>query len=183
MAASLLKWITPNQLTLLRISVIPVLMFLIYAGDGVSNWVALGIFSVACVTDILDGELARFRGEVSRIGKLLDPLADKMLVSACLVMLVYVGVASVVPTILILLREYAVSGLRQVASSEGIIVSAMRGAKYKTFLQYLAVGFLIVRHESFTFPSVEIGEIMLWIATVWTLWTGLSYFLDYFRQN
>ncbi|MCZ6841610.1 MAG: CDP-alcohol phosphatidyltransferase family protein, partial [SAR324 cluster bacterium] len=119
MGASLLKWITPNQLTLLRISVIPVLMFLIYAGDWVSNWVALGIFSVACVTDILDGELARFRGEVSRIGKLLDPLADKMLVSSCLVMLVYVGAASVVPTILILLREYAVSGLRQVASSEG----------------------------------------------------------------
>lgn len=182
MGSALFKWVTPNQLTLVRIVTIPPILVFIYRGEALSNWVAMGIYFVACVTDFMDGRLARFRGEVSSIGKLLDPIADKMLVSACLVMLVSQDAAPVVPTLLILLREFAVSGMRQVAAVEGVVVSASYIAKYKTTLQMLAVGFLIVRHESFSFPSVEIGVGLLWIATVVTLWTGLDYFRDYFRK-
>ena len=182
MGSSLFKWVTPNQLTLVRIVVIPAILVLIYRGDALSNWVALGIYFVACITDFLDGRLARFRGEISPLGKLLDPIADKMLVSACLVMLVSLDSAQVIPTILILLREFAVSGMRQVAAVEGVVVSASGGAKYKTTLQMLAVGFLIVRHESFAFPSVEIGQVLLWAAAALTLWTGLDYFRDYYRK-
>ena len=182
MGSALFKWVTPNQLTLVRIVTIPPILVLIYRGDPLSNWVAMGIYFVACVTDFLDGRLARFRGEVSSIGKLLDPIADKMLVSACLVMLVSLDAASVVATLLILLREFAVSGMRQVAAVEGVVVSASYIAKYKTTLQMLAVGFLIVRHDSFSFPSVQIGEVLLWVSVVVTLWTGLDYFRDYFRK-
>lgn len=182
MGSILFKWVTPNQLTLVRIVAIPPILVLMYRGGALSNWVALGIYSAACVTDILDGQLARFRGEVSPLGKLLDPIADKMLVSACLVMLVSLDAADVVPTVLILLREFAVSGMRQVAAVEGIVVSASYIAKHKTTVQMLAVGFLMVRHESFSFPSVEIGEVLLWVAAALTLWTGLDYFRDYFRK-
>ncbi len=184
MIHSMSKWITPNQLSFLRILVIPVVLFLIFAGDAVSNWVGFGIYAAACFTDYFDGLLARYRGDMSPLGKLLDPIADKMLISACLVMLVYVGVADVLPTILILLRELAVSGLRQVAAAEGIVVSAIRGAKYKTILQMLAVGFLMVRHNSLNsaFPSVLIGEVLLWVAMAWTLVTGYTYFRDYFKK-
>ena len=189
MIHSLSRLVTPNLLSFLRILVIPVVLFLINEGDAVSNWVGFGIYAAACFTDYFDGLLARFRDEVSPLGKLLDPIADKMLISSCLVMLVYVGTADVVPTmlilvptILILLREFAVSGLRQVAAAEGIVLSAVRGAKNKTILQMLAVGFLIVRHKSFSFPSVEIGVVLLWVAMVWTLITGYNYFHDYFKK-
>lgn len=182
MGSTLLKWVTPNQLTLVRIVAIPPILVLIYRGDAVTNWVGFGIYATACFTDFLDGRLARFRGEVSPLGKLLDPIADKMLVSACLVMLVSLDAAEVIPTVLILLREFAVSGMRQVAAVEGVVVSASYIAKYKTTLQMLAVGFLMVRHESFEFPSPEIGEVLLWAAAALTLWTGLDYFRDYFRK-
>jgi CDP-diacylglycerol--glycerol-3-phosphate 3-phosphatidyltransferase len=182
MGSSLFKWVTPNRLTLVRIGAIPVILVLIYRGEGVTNWISLAVYSIACITDFLDGKLARFRDEVSPLGKLLDPIADKMLISACLVMQVFVGVADVVPTILILLREFAISGMRQVAAVEGIVVAAGSGAKYKTTLQMLAVGFLLIRQESFSFPSVEIGRVLLWAAMVLTLWTGFGYFRDYFRK-
>lgn len=182
MGSTFFKWVTPNQLTLVRIVTIPPILVLIYRGDALSNWVALGLYATACITDFLDGRLARFRGEVSPLGKLLDPIADKMLVSACLVILVSLDAAAVIPTLLILLREFAVSGMRQVAAVEGMVVSASYIAKYKTTLQMLAVGFLIVRHESLGIPSPEIGEVLLWAAAALTLWTGLDYFRDYFRK-
>ena len=182
MGSTLFKWVTPNQLTLVRIAAIPAILALIYRGDALSNWIGFGIYFVACITDILDGQLARFRGEISTMGKLLDPIADKMLISACLVMLVSLDAADVIPTVLILLREFAVSGMRQVAAVEGILVSASNIAKYKTALQMLATGFLMIRHESFTFPYVEIGDVLLWAAAALTLWSGLDYFRDYYRK-
>ncbi len=181
MGNSLLKWVTPNQLTLLRILLIPLILLFIYRGDPVSNWVAVGIFFLACLTDFLDGRLARFRGEVSPLGALLDPIADKMLISATLVMLVSQGLAPVIPTIVILLREFAVSGLRQTAAAQGVIIAAEPGAKWKTVFQMVAAAFHMVTYRPFSLPLVEIGQTMLWVAMVWTVWTGYSYFRRYFK--
>ena len=178
-----LKWTTPNQLTLARILAVPVLVALIYWRGPVSNVFALAIFVVACLTDYWDGTLARERHEVTQMGKLLDPIADKILISASLVMLVSEGIADPVPTIVIILREFAVSGLRQVAAIEGVAIAAVRGAKAKTIMQMLATGFMLMNNDPFGVPLTAIGRSLLWIAAVWTVWTGYTYFADYYREK
>ena len=178
-----LRWVTPNQLTVARIGAVPLLLVLIWVNQAWSNYVALAVFTLACLTDYWDGDLARVRKEVTQLGKLLDPIADKMLISASLVMLVERGSADAVPTILILLREFAVSGLRQVAALEGIAISAKRGAKAKTIFQMLATGTLMLSHNPFGLPLGLLGHVMLWFAVVWTLWTGWTYFTDYYRSR
>jgi len=178
-----LRWTTPNQLTLARIAAVPALVALIYWHGPVANTVAFGIFFLACLTDYWDGNLARVRREVTQIGKLLDPIADKMLITASLVMLVAQGHADALPTIIILLREFAVSGLRQVAAIEGVAIEAVKGAKAKTILQMLATGFLLMNHDPLGVPSHILGRGLLWVASVWTLWTGWGYFADYYRKN
>jgi cardiolipin synthase len=178
-----LKWVTPNQLTFGRILAVPVLLGLIYWRSPWSNYVALALFFLACLTDYWDGNLARARDEVSQMGKMLDPIADKMLISASLIMLVALGIAGPVPTILILMREFAVSGLRQVAALEGVAIAAVRGAKWKTIFQMLATGALLLNHDPLGLPLVAFGQALLWFATLWTLVTGYSYFADYFRHG
>lgn len=178
-----LRWVTPNQLTVARIGAVPLLMALIWVNQPWSNYVALGVFVLACLTDYWDGDLARVRKEVTQLGKLLDPLADKMLISASLVMLVQRGSAEAVPTIVILLREFAISGLRQVAALEGIAISAKRGAKAKTIFQMLATGTLMLSHNPFGVRLDLLGEFLLWFAVGWTLWTGWTYFADYYRSR
>ena len=178
-----LKWTTPNQLTLARILAVPVLVALIYWHGPVSNAIAVAIFILACLTDYWDGNLARVRQEVTQMGKLLDPIADKILISASLVMLVSEGIADPVPTIVIILREFAVSGLRQVAALEGVAIAAVRGAKAKTILQMLATGFLLLNNDPFGMPTTAIGRSLLWISAVWTVWTGYTYFADYYREK
>jgi len=177
-----LRWVTPNQLTLARMGAVPLLMLLIWLNRPLFNYVALAVFVLACLTDYWDGNLARVRKEITQLGKLLDPLADKMLISASLVMLVERGSAAAVPTVLILLREFAVSGLRQVAALEGIAISASRGAKAKTIIQMLATGFLLLSHNPLGLPLGGFGHVILWIAVVWTLWTGWTYFAEYYRS-
>jgi CDP-diacylglycerol---glycerol-3-phosphate 3-phosphatidyltransferase len=178
----LLKWVTPNQLTLARILSAPILMGLVYLDAPATNWVALLLFMLAGLTDYVDGNLARHRGEVTQLGRMLDPIADKILVTAALVMLVARGHAGAVPTILILMREFAVSGLRQVAVADGVHIYAFRGAKWKAGLQMVATGMLLVNHDPFGLPMAAAGQVMLWAAALLTLWTGYDYFRAYFRQ-
>ena len=178
----LLKWVTPNQLTLARILSAPVLMGLVYLDAPATNWVAGVLFILAGLTDYVDGNLARHRGEVTQLGRMLDPIADKILVTAALVMLVARGHAGAVPTILILMREFAVSGLRQVAVADGVHIYAFRGAKWKAALQMVATGMLLLNHDPFGLPVEAAGRVMLWAAALLTLWTGYDYFRAYFRQ-
>lgn len=176
-----LRWTTPNQLTLARIFAVPVLVGLIYYHGPITNVIAGVIFVLACLTDYWDGDLARVRQEVTAMGKLLDPIADKMLISASLVMLVAGGIADPIPTIVILLREFAVSGLRQVAAIEGVAIAAVRGAKAKTLMQMLATGFMLLNNDPFGLPFTDLGRSLLWISAVWTVWTGYWYFREYYR--
>jgi CDP-diacylglycerol--glycerol-3-phosphate 3-phosphatidyltransferase len=176
-----LRWTTPNQLTYVRIGAVPLLMLLIWLDRPAANYIAWALFVLACLTDYWDGDLARTRKEVSQAGKLLDPLADKMLISASLVMLVARGSADPVPTVLILVREFAVSGLRQVAAIEGIAIAASRGAKAKTILQMFATGTLLLSHDPFGLPLALLGRGLLWVAVAWTAWTGYAYFAEYYH--
>ncbi len=181
MASRWLRWITPNQLTIARILAIPVLLVLIDLDTPIVNYVALVLFTLACLTDYWDGNLARERNEVTQLGKMLDPIADKMLISATLMMLLAAGHAHVIPAIAIVLREFAVSGLRQVAAAEGIVIAAVPGAKLKTVLQMVAVGLLLLHHDPLELPLELAGQVALWVAMAWTLVTGFRYFTDYFR--
>ncbi|MDH4246771.1 MAG: CDP-diacylglycerol--glycerol-3-phosphate 3-phosphatidyltransferase [Deltaproteobacteria bacterium] len=178
-----LSWTTPNQITSLRIFLVPVLMALLYYDQPWGNTVALLVFIFAGFTDYVDGNLARFRNEVTNLGRLLDPIADKMLVTASLVMLVESGHAGAVPTILLLMREFAVSALRQVAALDGVALSSVRGAKWKTTLQMLATGTLIMSVNPMGVPLEPLGRWMLWAATLVTVWTGMGYFRPYFPER
>jgi CDP-diacylglycerol--glycerol-3-phosphate 3-phosphatidyltransferase len=178
-----LRWTTPNQLTLARIFAVPVLIVLIYLHGPVINVFAVALFFVACLTDYWDGDLARARHEVTDMGKLMDPIADKILICASLVMLVAAGIADPIPTIVILVREFAVSGLRQVAAIEGVAIAAVRGAKAKTIMQMLATGFMLMSNDPFGVPTTAIGRSLLWLSAVWTVWTGYTYFVDYYREK
>lgn len=178
-----LAWVTPNQLTIGRILAVPVVMFLVYLGGPVANTLAAALFTLAGVTDYLDGDLARYRGEVTVLGRMLDPIADKMLISASLIMLVATGHAAAVPTTLIIMREFAVSGLRQVAALDGVEIHVVAGAKWKTGFQMGATGFLMLNHDPFGLPLAFLGWVLLWIAMVVTLWTGYGYFSAFFRNK
>lgn len=177
-----LAWVTPNQLTIGRILAIPVVVYLIYLGGPVANTLAWLLFTIAGVTDYLDGDLARSRGEVTLLGRMLDPIADKMLISASLIMLVSIGHAEAVPTLLIIMREFAVSGLRQVAALDGIEIHVAAGGKLKTVLQMLATGGLMLNHDPFGLPMAFLGWAALWIAMAVTLWTGYAYFSEFFKH-
>lgn len=183
MVETMFRWVTPNQLTLGRIGVIPPLLALLWLERPVANWIAIVLFALACLTDYFDGVLARQRGEITQLGKLLDPIADKMLILSVLILYVSMDIAGVWPTILIAMRELAVGGLRSVAAAEGVIISAATGAKWKTAMQMGATGSLMLNHNPFDLPFDLLGQVLLWLATVWTLWTGYAYFADYFRHS
>ena len=182
MTQRIFAWITPNQLTVGRISAIPLLLLLIYVDRPWWNVVGCALFALACLTDYWDGELARSRGQITQLGKLLDPLADKMLTTALLVMLAAMDRAQVLPVIVIILREFAVSGLRQVAALEGVAIAAVRGAKWKTLLQMIATGILLLHANPLHVPLLLAGNSVLWLAMVWTLVTGYGYFQRYYSS-
>ncbi len=169
----------PNLLTLSRILAIPALVGAFFLDPPLANWVVLVLFTAAALTDWLDGYLARLRGEVSGLGRFLDPVADKLLVAATLLMLVYVGQISgltVLPALVILCREIMVSGLREFLAELAVSVPVSKLAKWKTGMQMTAIGFLIVGEAGWqALPVVEIGIVGLWLAALLTLYTGYDY--------
>lgn len=169
----------PNLLTLSRILIIPALIGAFYLPGDLGNWVALGLFVGAAITDMLDGHLARIRGEVSRLGRFLDPVADKLLVAATLLMLVAFGRIAdwtILPAIVILCREIMVSGLREFLAELRVSVPVSKLAKWKTTVQMVAIGFLIVSEAGWhVLPVTLIGELGLWLAAVVTIYTGYDY--------
>lgn len=136
----------PNLLTFGRIALIPVVLWLISIGTPRASFWAAMVYAVTAITDFLDGWLARRQGLVSVLGKFLDPLADKLLVMAVLVFLVYLGHAPAWAVILLLARELSITSLRVIAMSEGVVIAAGRGGKDKTALQMVALLLLIIHH-------------------------------------
>ncbi len=175
----------PNLLTYGRIAAVPVVVGCLYwqalLGGGLwLRWLALVIFIGAALTDILDGYIARAWQQQSRLGRMLDPIADKLLVSACLLMLAADGTIagwSLWAAIIILCREILVSGLREFLAELRVSVPVTQLAKWKTFMQLLAVGFLLTgRAGDLIIPYVTLtGLILLWLSALLTLYTGWDY--------
>jgi CDP-diacylglycerol--glycerol-3-phosphate 3-phosphatidyltransferase len=179
-------WTAANALTLARIALSPLLLALPWlSGRGWSLVLGAGFLAVS-LTDLLDGYLARRNAAVTRIGKLLDPLADKLLVMTALVVLTAVGRIpgwAVVLVVLILAREFAVTGLRAMAAAEGVIVPAAPMGKLKTGFQIAAVTGLLIHHRLLGLPFHEIGLLLLLLAALLTTWSGYRYFADYLRGS
>ncbi len=168
-----------NKLTFSRIIAIPVILLLLDIPHAWAAWLALFLFSAAGITDWLDGYLARRDGQVSMLGQFLDPIADKLLIAAVILFLVGSGQInglSIWPAVVILLREVAVSGLREFLAGVRVSVPVSQLAKWKTFIQILALGFLIVgRYAPQSIPSTTIGDVLLWIAGGLTMFTAWDY--------
>jgi cardiolipin synthase len=169
----------PNLLTLSRVAAIPLLVGAFYLPAPATYWVCLVLFVFAAVTDFLDGYLARARNQTSDFGRLLDPIADKLLVAAALFMLVASGRlagAGIVAALIILCREFIVAGLREFLAGGAVVVPVSALAKWKTAVQMAAIGVLLVGPGApAAIPATLIGEIGLWIAAVLTVVTGADY--------
>jgi len=169
----------PNLLTIGRIAAIPVIIGLFYLEGDWAAYVACGLFTAAAITDYLDGYLARASGQVSAIGRFLDPIADKLLVAAVLFMLVAtdrLSSLSVLPAVVILMREVLVSGLREYLAEVRVSVPVSNLAKWKTAIQLVALAVLIVGdHGPDALPVRLAGEALLWGAALLTLVTGWDY--------
>ena len=169
----------PNLLTLSRILAIPVVVVTFYVHGDYARWFACALFSAAGLTDWLDGHMARRWAQQSELGRFLDPIADKLLVAATLLMLTAtdrLSAAAVLPALVILCREILVSGLREYLAELRVGLPVSKLAKWKTAIQMTAIGFLIVGDAGPTLLPVEgIGEVLLWIAALLTLVTGYDY--------
>lgn len=173
----------PNQLTMARIAVIPIILLLMLLEAPSASWAALVLFVLAALTDWLDGYLARKQQLVSDFGRVMDVIADKLLITAVLLVLVNLRTISgilILPAIIILMREVAVSGLREFLAEVRVRVPVSKLAKWKTASQLFALPFLIIgQHAPALIPAHLIGSVLLWVAGVLTLITGW----DYLRAN
>jgi CDP-diacylglycerol--glycerol-3-phosphate 3-phosphatidyltransferase len=179
----------PNSLTIARIFFVPLLVAVLVKErillhvDGATitnNLIALMIFWVAAATDLLDGYLARRWKQVTTIGTLLDPIADKLLVSAALIALVQEKVVPAWLVVLLVGREFAVSGLRSIAASEGFTISASELGKTKTVSQVVAISLLMVsiHHPEFTLAA----NISLYVVVFFSMWSAIAYFRRFWRM-
>ena len=163
----------PNKLTMLRVILIPffvVFMLGSLLGDA-DKWIALGIFIAASLTDLLDGKIARKYNLVTDFGNLMDPLADKLLVSAALICLCEMGRLAAWIVIIIISREFIISGLRQIAADNGIVIAASYWGKYKTTFQMIMICLLIVNIDVLSL----ISAIVTWIAVILTIVSLIDY--------
>ena len=175
-------WNLPNAVSILRILTVPVLILLLLSPDKEISIIAAVIFAAASMTDWLDGYLARRMAVETIFGKFLDPLADKLLIVTCLVMLISLGRAPAWMVALITGREIAVTGLRAMASVEGVVIAAGRLGKYKTVFQIASVAALIVHYKFLGIDFHIAGMVLLWIALVFTIWSGVDYFVRFLRK-
>lgn len=166
----------PNSLTLFRVLCIPlVVVFLFFPGKWESFLAAL-FFGLAFITDFLDGYFARKRGDITNLGKFLDPLADKILVCSTMIALIPLERIPAWIVLLIIARELAVTGLRSIAATEGIVIQASAGGKYKTAFQSIAIIGLCLHYEYFRIDFHLLGMVFLWGALILTIWSGGDYF-------
>ncbi|RLB74162.1 MAG: CDP-diacylglycerol--glycerol-3-phosphate 3-phosphatidyltransferase [Deltaproteobacteria bacterium] len=170
----------PNLLTLSRIFSVPLIIVLLYTGNRWINLLTALLVTLAAITDGLDGYMARKYGFESDFGKLLDPLADKILILSTMVMLVYLHRAPAWMVCLILCRETAITGMRAMAADRGKVIGASAMAKYKTIFQTVAIVALVIHYPFLGADAHAVGIFFLWIAFVYTMWTGYNYFRDTF---
>jgi len=161
----------PNKLTLLRIILVPVFMAVLYMGFPGANWVALAIFIIASFTDLLDGKIARKYNLVTDFGKFADPLADKILVTAAMLWFVELGQMPAWALLIVVTREFAVSGLRMLASNKGRVIAAGWSGKVKTASTMVCIVLMFL-----PIPAI-VNTICVWVIALTTLYSGVEYFM------
>jgi CDP-diacylglycerol--glycerol-3-phosphate 3-phosphatidyltransferase len=177
-------WNLSNKLTLFRIGAIPIVaLLLLFFPERGPSFIAAFVFLLAAISDGLDGYLARRGNMVSNVGKLLDPLADKLLVCTALIMLIPLGRVSAWIVAVIIGREMVVTTLRGVSAADGVVIAANWSGKLKAFVQLTATNFLILHYPYFALDIHLIGTILIWIALVLTVWSGLDFILRYRKMT
>lgn len=181
----------PNMLTMMRIATIPLLALLLMSPTRSAGFWAAAVFALASITDWLDGYLARRMGIVTVFGKFLDPIADKLIVMAALIMILPYGRVPAWMVLIILGREIIITGLRGIASSEGIVIQASDLGKFKTIFQIVAILGLLLHYDYNWFFGIKhallqvnmhnVGMFYLWIATLLTVWSGADYLARFVR--
>jgi CDP-diacylglycerol--glycerol-3-phosphate 3-phosphatidyltransferase len=166
----------PTKITLLRILLVPFLLAFLIAPSRVNALVAALIFGAAALTDWLDGHLARSTHQITTLGKLLDPIADKILLAAGLIPLVGLERVPAWMAAIMLIREFAVSGLREIAAAEQVIIPASPMAKAKTFLQILAILFLILHYQTWPLTFHTMGLALLTLSLILSVVSGVDYY-------
>jgi len=169
----------PNTLTLFRIAVVPIIVILMMYPNRICTWIAALLFSAAAITDYFDGYFARRFGLVSNLGKVMDPVADKLLASSAFIMLTALGWVPAWMVCIIIGREIAVTGLRNIIAEKGEDVSASNLGKYKTGFQIAAIIPLMIHYPFFGLDPHAVGTFFLWGALVFTLWSGADYFIKF----
>ncbi len=175
----MLKKNLPNLLTISRILTIPIIVLSFYIQNRYANLITILTFTFACITDFFDGYLARAWKVQSKFGKLLDPIADKLIVVSTITMLIYkhkVNDFTVIPSIIIICREILVSGLREFLVAANVSVPVSKTGKVKTFFQMIAVIALILDNYK------GVGTVCLWCAALMTVWSGYRYVMEGIKQ-
>lgn len=167
----------PNKLTLLRIAMVPIFVACFYITSRYQQYIAAAVFIIAFITDMLDGYIARKYNLVTDFGKFMDPIADKLLMVSALILLTWTGKLSPVITIIIICREFIVSGIRLVIASDGKVIAASWLGKAKTITQFIAVVLLILNNPIFSLIRFPMDQVFVYISLAFTLWSGADYVL------
>ena len=164
-----------NKITIVRVFLVPIFMIALYADIPNSTYIAAAIFVIASFTDALDGYIARSRNLITNFGKFADPLADKILVSAALISLVDLGKIPGWVVVIIIAREFTITGFRIIASSEGITIAASSLGKIKTITQILAITLLLINNFPFNSMNIPMDMILLYVSLFFTVLSGIDY--------
>jgi len=174
----------PNTITLLRLAVIPVLFLLLLDPGRVLSMVIAVLFIIASVTDLVDGYVARKYNIVTTMGKFLDPVADKLVVTTAMIMLIPIDRIPAWIVALIIMRDLVVDGLRSIASADGLVIDASRLGKQKTLCQIIAVSALLIHYDTvFSLDAHAVGIVVLYLALAMTVWSGADYFMKFYDQK
>jgi len=168
-----------NKITLARIAMVPIFIILLYFDKYWMNIAAAIIYTFTALTDLVDGYLARKHNIVTDLGKILDPVADKILVTAALVLLVEMGRLEAIVVIVLIGRDLLIGALRNVAANNGTVIAAGRGGKIKTVVQMIGVGCIIWKNELFGINIMLIGKIIVYLSVILSLHSGWVYFQNY----
>lgn len=174
----------PNTITLLRLVVIPVLFLLLLAPGRILSMIIAVLFIIASITDLVDGYIARKYNIVTTMGKFLDPVADKLVVTTAMILLIPIGRIPAWIVVVIVMRDLLVDGLRSIASAEGLVIDASRLGKQKTLCQVIAVSALLIHYDTvFGIDAHAVGIVILTIALVLTVWSGVDYFRKFYEAK
>jgi CDP-diacylglycerol---glycerol-3-phosphate 3-phosphatidyltransferase len=173
----------PNTITMLRIGVIPVLFCLLISPGPAMSLVIAILFIAAALTDLLDGYIARRYEIVTTMGKFLDPIADKLIVNTAMILLIPIGRIPAWIVAIIIIRDFSVDGIRNIASSDGMVIQASPLGKRKTLCQIFAVSALMIHYPIFGADAHTVGMVILYIALVLTVTSGVDYFFKFYRNS